>query len=73
MADTPPQQVKDKNYNLITVLQASLNNVWLMETYIQDAEKDGDEELARWLRKIQENNQKASEQGKEMLVKRLAG
>ncbi|MER7080161.1 hypothetical protein SAMN02982929_02301 [Saccharopolyspora kobensis] len=71
MTDKPSSPVKDKNYNLITVLQESLQHVWIMETYIADAEKQGDEELAEWFRKIQHNNHKAGEQGKELLQKRL--
>ncbi len=63
---------RDKTYDLITVLQESLNNVWMLENYIHDAERDGDEELARWFRRIQENNQKAGEQGKQLLQARLA-
>jgi rubrerythrin len=63
--------VKDRNYNLIAVLQESLQNVFQLETYAQDAEQDGDQELASWFRAIQENNRKAGEQGKELLSKRL--
>ncbi|MBA8824964.1 hypothetical protein FHX42_002311 [Saccharopolyspora lacisalsi] len=70
---TMQSPAKDKNYNLLTVLQLSLQNVWQMETYIADAEREGDGELAEWLRKIQENNRKAGEQGKQMLQARLAG
>lgn len=72
MAAQPQSPVKDKNYNLIAVLHDSLNYAWQMETYIADAERDGDEELATWFRKIQESNKKAGEQGKEMLAKRLS-
>ncbi|MEV0056152.1 hypothetical protein AB0I53_24620 [Saccharopolyspora sp. NPDC050389] len=71
MAEKPSNPVKDKKYDLITVLQESPQNAWTMETYIKDAEQRGDEELAKWFRKIQRNNQKAGEQGKEMLQKRL--
>jgi len=67
----PTTAVKDKNYNLISVLQASLHYVWQIETYAQDAERDGDTELAEWFRKIQHNNQKAADQGKEMLLRRM--
>lgn len=67
----PTSPVKDKNYNLLWVLEASLHTVFRMEEYIRDAEEDGDTELADWFRKIQENNQKAGEQGKKMLAKRL--
>jgi hypothetical protein len=72
MTHTPASPLKDKNYNLISVIQASLHYVWQMETYIADAEKDGDSELADWFRRIQENNRKAGDQGKEMLLKRLS-
>jgi hypothetical protein len=72
MAQDPERTVKDKNYNLVTVLQASLHWVWQMETYIADADKAGDSELAEWFRKIQESNRKAGEQGKELLAQRLS-
>ena len=42
-----------------------------MDAFIADAEKAGDSELAEWFRKIQENNRKAGEQGKQMLLERL--
>ena len=67
MSESP---VMDKNYNLVTVLQASLHYVWQMETYIKDAEEAGDVELAAWFRKIQENNRKAAEQGRRLLQQR---
>lgn len=73
MTAAPATGTKDKNYNLISVLQASLHYVWQMETYAQDAEREGDGELAEWFRKIQHNNQKAADQGKEMLKQRLSG
>lgn len=71
MAQEPASPVKDKNYNLISALQDSLQNVFRMEDYIQDAERQGDGELAEWFRKIQHNNQKAGDQAKQMLMQRL--
>lgn len=68
----PETAVRDKNYNLIAVVQDSLRNVFQLENYIRDAESRNDEELAQWFRAIQENNQKASEQGKRLLGQRLA-
>lgn len=68
---SPPKAVKDKNYDLVTVLQMSLENTWRMEHYIHDAEDEGDKELAEWFRKIRENSMKASDQGKAMLAQRL--
>ena len=70
MANEPQSPVKDKNYNLVWAVEQSLHNVWQLETYIKDAEGDGDDELAEWFRKIQENNRKAGNQGKNMLAER---
>lgn len=72
MADEPASPAQDKDYNLIKALQESLQNVFQMEAYAKDAEQQGDSELATWFRKIQENNRKAGEQGKELLAQRLA-
>lgn len=71
MTAGPMTPIKNKNYNLISVLQASLHYVWQMETYATGAEQQGDAELAEWFRKIQHNNQKAADQGKELLMQRL--
>lgn len=71
MADTPESPVRDKNYNLIWALEASLHNIWRLEQYIADADSAGDAELAEWFRKIQHENRKAGDQGKKMLAERL--
>lgn len=68
ITDSP---VKDRTYNLVCLLEASLRNAWTVETYIADAERDGDAELAEWFRKIQHNSLKAGKQGKELLRTRL--
>ena len=67
----PESPVKDKNYDLISMLHLSLENAWRMEQFVADAERQGDPELAEWFRKIQENSFRAGEQGKQLLAKRL--
>ena len=67
----PESPVQDPHYALLTIVQKSLEWIYQMETYIQDAEKAGDQELAEWFRKIQEGNRKAGEQGRELLKQRL--
>ena len=64
---------KDKDYNVIWFTEACLSNVLRLEQYIQDAERDGDSELADFFRRAQGESRKGAEQGKEMLRKRLAG
>jgi hypothetical protein len=63
---------KDKDYNIIWFTEQSLNNALRLETYIQDAERDGDQELADFFRRAQDASRRGGEQGKELLKKRLA-
>lgn len=63
---------KDKNYNLIWFVEACLSNALRLETYIADAERDGDNELAEFFRKAQADSRKGAEQSKQLLAKRLA-
>ena len=62
---------KDKNYNIIWFTEQSLSNALRLETYIQDAERDGDNELAEFFRRAQDASRKGGEQGKQLLKSRL--
>ena len=64
---------KDKDYNLIWFTEQSLSNALRLEDYIQDAERDGDSELADFFRRGQAASRKGAEQGKQMLTTRLGG
>lgn len=64
---------KDKNYNIIWFTEASLSNALRLETYIADAERDGDQELADFFRKAQAESRKGGELGKSLLGARLQG
>lgn len=62
---------KDKDYNIIWFTEACLSNALRLETYIQDAERDGDSELAEFFRRAQADSRKGAEQGKQLLRARL--
>jgi hypothetical protein len=62
---------KDKNYNLIWFVEQCLDNTLRMETYSQDAERDGDQELAEFFRRAQTESRKGGEKGKDLLRSRL--
>ena len=62
---------KDKTYNIIWFTEACLDNVLRLDTYIQDAERDNDSELADFFRKAQETSKRGAEQGKQLLKARL--
>ncbi|MER6348109.1 hypothetical protein ACWC10_31845 [Streptomyces sp. NPDC001595] len=63
----------DKDYNLIWYVEACLNNALRLETYIQDAERAKDTEVAELFRKAQSDSRKGAELGKELLRARLNG
>ena len=63
---------KDKDYNLIWFTEQSLQNALRLQTYIEDAERDGDSELADLFKRAQSASRKGGEQGKDLLRARLS-
>jgi hypothetical protein len=63
---------KDKDYNLIWFTEQSLSNALRLQTYIDDAQRDGDDELAEFFQRAQGASRKGGEQGKEMLKARMS-
>ena len=61
---------KDKNYNLIWFTEQSLSNALRLETYRQDAERDGDNEVAELFRRAQEHSRRGGEEGQRLLQAR---
>jgi hypothetical protein len=75
MSTTETGQVtgtKDKDYNIIWFTEACLSNALRLENYVQDAEREGDDELAEFFRRAQAESRKGAEQGKQMLARRLS-
>jgi hypothetical protein len=62
---------KDKAYNLIWFTEQCLSNALRLEQYAQDAERDGDSELADLFRRAQQASQRGAEQGKQFLKSRV--
>jgi len=67
----PESGTKDKNYNLITVLQLCLEHVWRLDQYAEDAEREGDQELGQLFRRMQEHSRKGADECKRLLQQRL--
>lgn len=63
---------KDKDYNIIWFVEQCLSNVLRLETYAEDAEREGDTDLAEFFRRAQATSRKGAEQGKELLRARLS-
>jgi hypothetical protein len=64
---------KDKEYNLLWFTETCLKNALRLETYIRDAEREGDNELADLFRRAQNASRKGAEEGKQLLRQRLGG
>lgn len=62
---------KDKDYNVVWFVEQCLSNTLRLETYIADAGREGDDELAAFFRRAQQESRKGAEQGKELLRQRL--
>ena len=64
---------QDKDYDLLWFTEVCLSNALRLETYIQDAERQGDQELVELFRRAQAESRKGAEQGKQLLAARLSG
>jgi hypothetical protein len=62
---------KDKDYDIIWFTEACLSNALRLETYVQDAERQGDTELAEFFRRAQAESRKGAEQGKQLMRARM--
>ncbi|UJA18736.1 hypothetical protein HJD18_08125 [Thermoleophilia bacterium SCSIO 60948] len=49
-----------------------LSNALRLDSYIEDADRDGDTELADFFKRGQEASRKGGEQGKKLLASRLS-
>jgi hypothetical protein len=63
---------KDKDFNIIWFTERCLSNALRLETYIADAEREGDSELAEFFRRAQHESKKGAEAGKALLATRLS-
>ncbi len=68
----PESGTKDKNYDLVTVTQLCLEHVWRLDQYAQDAEREGDDELAKLFRRMQEHSRRGADECKNLLRERLS-
>jgi hypothetical protein len=61
----------DKDYNLIWFTEVCLSNALRLETYIEDARRSGDQQVADLFRRAQENSIRGAEEAKSLLRGRI--
>jgi hypothetical protein len=62
---------RDKDYNLIWFTEQCLENALRLETYIEDAKRDGDNAVVELFQKAQADSHKGAEMAKQLLAQRL--
>ena len=62
---------KDEQYNLISVLYHALQGADTCATYLQDAERAGDQDLAPFFREVHGTYQQLADRSKTLLRQRL--
>lgn len=63
---------ENERYDLISVLYHTLQEAELLNTYIEDARRSGDHELAAFLESIQAQDRERAGTAKGLLTRRLA-
>jgi hypothetical protein len=62
---------KDRTYDLIWYIEKCLENALRLDTFIKDAEREGDQEVVDLFRKAQSDSKKGAEEGKKLLASRI--
>jgi hypothetical protein len=69
--DNPTTGTRDEHYNVISVLYHALQGADTCATYIQDAERAGDQDLVQFFREVHGAYQQLAHRGKTLLRQRL--
>jgi rubrerythrin len=62
--------VSNARYNLVSVLYHALEGGATYDKYVQDAEQEGDQELADFFRRVQQQDAQRAQQAKTLLDQR---
>jgi len=62
--------ISNATYDLVSVLYHALEGGATYDKYIQDAEQEGDQELAQFFRQVQQDDAQRAQQAKSLLDNR---
>lgn len=65
------QSLKDKDYDLISVIYHAAQGAELCRQYAEDAQEEGDQEAAQFFNQVREQSQQLIQKGKQLLKGRL--
>lgn len=67
---TESTRLSDRVFNLVSVLYHAAEGGYKYSTYIEDAESEGDYELARFFREVQQQDAERAQRAKTLLGQR---
>jgi type III secretory pathway component EscT len=67
-----PTGVSNEMYDLISVLYHSLESCATEQTYIQDAQKAGDNDLVQFFQQCQQQDRQCAQQAQQILKQKMA-
>ena len=62
---------RDVEYNLISIAYHALQGAETMDQYVSDAERSGDQELAKFFRDTQQQNRQLAQRARELLRRQV--
>jgi hypothetical protein len=65
------QRTPDITYDLVSVVYHALQGCQTYEQYAQDAEQEGQQEIAQFLREVMQEDQRRADRGQELLMQCL--
>lgn len=63
--------MKDEDYDIVSALYHALQGAEVCGKYIDDAKKEGDDEVVSFFHEVQEKNRDLAMKAKELLAKRV--
>lgn len=63
---------QDKHYDLVSVLYHALEGAQTSARYVEDANREGDQELAQFFIQVQQNQNACAERAKQLLRSRFS-
>jgi rubrerythrin len=64
--------IANPHYDLVSVLYHALEGAQVTDTYVKDAEHEGDQELAQFFRQVKQEDVKRADKAKELLGMRVS-
>lgn len=61
----------DKHYDLVSVLYHALNGAQTYASYVQDAQREGDQELVQFFQQVYQEENARAERAKQILARRM--